>query len=259
MLNRNEMVSDMDETSSVKTTVTETAGMMETEEDKRTQRTVISISRSLLLSFISGLMYSLVGAVVKHMTNIHPAQLLCYRFCIVTSMCLPQIVWNNENILGPPGSRKVIYLRSITASVAGLLQFIAFRHLPLGEAAVIVSSYPAFVTIVAKIFLNESFGLLQVISIVLTTIGMFLVTGLYERLINGSVVYTADNIYGLAAVLAAVLCVTLYYVLTRKSKHVHYSLLLFISGIPTIIECVVVVLVVDKFRLVYRGLQQFFL
>lgn len=231
----------------------------ETRKKERCSLTMTSVSGSVLVAFLAGFVHACESPVVKHMKNIHPLQLYCYRNCFLVFVILPHVIWRNENILGPPGSRRLACLRALVGSIAYLLQFIAVRYLPIGEATVIICSSPAFITIAARIFLKESLGLLQIISVVCTIVGMTFLSGLYETISEKSPVFTTDKIYGLVAALGSVLCFTFNVILMRHMKNIHHSVQVFMSGIMGLIEGAVIVLVFYKFQLLYRGLQQFFI
>lgn len=218
---------------------------------------MLSETGSLLLACFSGITYACSSAVVKHITNIHPAQLLLCAYSFVTLITLPEIVWRGDNILKPPDGRAVICIRSVASSGAILFGYIAYRHLPLGLASIIICSYPAFTAIGAKFFLKEPLGFLQIIAVALTVIGMIFIFTPHETVTEKSLVYSSDEVYGLTAALGSVLCCALFYILTRKSKQTSACVLQFTVGFVAAVSGVVVVLVVDKFRLVYRGLQQF--
>ena len=61
-----------------------------------------------------------------------------------------------------------------------LLYFFTVRESTVGTAAILLYSSPAFVVLLAWIFLREALGILRVLALVLTFGGVFLVVGAYD-------------------------------------------------------------------------------
>jgi drug/metabolite transporter, DME family len=61
-----------------------------------------------------------------------------------------------------------------------LLYFFTVRESTVGTAAILLYSSPAFVVLLAWIFLRETLGILRVLALVLTFGGIFLVVGAYD-------------------------------------------------------------------------------
>lgn len=57
--------------------------------------------------------------------------------------------------------------------------FYTVQQGPIGTAAILLYSAPAFVVVLARIFLNEALGPLRILALLLTTGGIFLVAGAY--------------------------------------------------------------------------------
>lgn len=57
-----------------------------------------------------------------------------------------------------------------------MLSFYAFRHMTLSDASTIIFSTPVFVVIFAKIFLGEPCGVLNIVMIFFTLMGVVLIT-----------------------------------------------------------------------------------
>ncbi|GFS84167.1 solute carrier family 35 member G1 [Nephila pilipes] len=133
----------------------------ELDKDEKTQKSKFSVFKGLLLAMLSGVFYSAAAVIVKQMKNLHPGQLSVYRFVAILAMSLPQTVKCGENPFGPRDLRLLLVLRGIFGATNLFLNFLAFRYLPLGEAAVIIFSVPVFVTVAARIFLKEPCGIFQ--------------------------------------------------------------------------------------------------
>lgn len=107
-----------------------------------------------------------------------------------------------------------------------MLSFYAFRHMPLADASVIVFSVPVFTAVFARMFLKEPCGLFSAFSVVLTLIGVILITR--PPILFGDTVDAlgssseAVEIWGAVAAFSATLFGANAYVLLRALK-VKYS------------------------------------
>lgn len=117
-----------------------------------------------------------------------------------------------------------------------MLSFYAFRHMPLGDASVIIFSTPVFVAIFARLFLKEQCGLINIITIMLTLIGVVLIT-------RPSIIFTqpedefsndflspsqstSNRIWGSVAAVASTLFGANVYILLRALKDIHFAVIM---------------------------------
>lgn len=137
-----------------------------------------------------------------------------------------------------------------------MLSFYAFRHMSLADASVIIFSTPVFVAIFARLFLNEPCGPFNIITVVLTIIGIALIThppfifkyfsDAAEKISSndivehnflssvhepGNVFYSTEkgekfDIWGPVAALASTLFGANAYVLLRALKGLHFSVIM---------------------------------
>lgn len=81
------------------------------------------------------------------------------------------------------GRRDLVLLVPIGVFGVGAFYFFFFYTIqegPIGTAAILLYSAPAFVVVLARIFLKEELGPLRVLALLLTTGGIFLVAGAYD-------------------------------------------------------------------------------
>ncbi|XP_068623682.1 solute carrier family 35 member G1 [Battus philenor] len=181
----------------------------------------------LILATLSSLFFSLCSVIVKSLVNVDPTQLAMFRFIGVLLPTIPIVIYTEQPIF-PKGKRILLALRSIVGTVGLLLSFYAFRHMPLADASVIVFSVPVFVALFARVFLKEPCGIWNTISIILTLIGVVLIThppiffgnDKPDRSINygsllGAIAAFVSTIFGANA-----------YVLLRVLKGLHFSVIM---------------------------------
>ncbi|CAH0773613.1 unnamed protein product [Bemisia tabaci] len=185
----------------------------------------------VILAATSSLFFSLCSVIVKWMVNIHPIELATCRFVGVLLPTIPILIYRNESPF-PEGKRTMLLLRSFLGSMGLMLSFYAFRHMPLADASVIVFSVPVFVAIFARIFLKEPFGLFNLITTMITLIGLILITRpMY--IFGASVPSLAsndeneyDSVWGSIAAFSATLFGANVYVLLRALKGLHFSVIM---------------------------------
>lgn len=129
-----------------------------------------------------------------------------------------------------------------------MLSFYAFRHMPLADASVIIFSTPVFVAIFARLFLREACGMFNVITILLTLVGVVLITRppfFFDdgstSLVDEQVIDTNYDVWGPVAALSSTLFGANAYVLLRALKGLHFSVIMTNFGafalVYTLIVC----------------------
>lgn len=117
-----------------------------------------------------------------------------------------------------------------------MLSFYAFRHMPLADASVIIFSAPVFVAIFARLFLKEPCGLFNVATVILTLIGVILITrpssifgNSVPSLIDEQVNEADRNdyaVWGPVSALVSTLFSASAYVTLRALKGLHFSVVM---------------------------------
>lgn len=168
------------------------------------------------------------------------------RFIGVLLPALPIVVYTGHPVF-PKGQRIILILRCFVGTSGLMLSFYAFRHMPLADASVIIFSTPVFVSIFARLFLKEPCGLFNVLTVLLTLIGVVLITrpaAIFGNSIPSLVdEQITDRHYGGVGPVAA-LSSTLFganaYVLLRALKGLHFSVIMTNFGAFAIIYTTIV-------------------
>lgn len=184
----------------------------------------------ILLATISSIFFSLCSVIVKWMENVDPTQLAVCRFVGVLMPSIPIVIWKNQEIF-PKGKRLILVLRSFVGATGLMLSFYAFRHMPLADASVIVFSVPVFVCIFAYIFLKEPCGVFNIITIVLSLIGVILIkrpTFIFGKDYSELSLQQAKRYgsWGAVAAFGATLFGANAIVLIRTLRSLHFSVLM---------------------------------
>ncbi|XP_055382917.1 solute carrier family 35 member G1 [Condylostylus longicornis] len=202
----------------------------------------------IILATLSSLFFSLCSVIVKGLVDVNPMELASFRFIGVLLPAIPIVIYKEHPVF-PEGKRIILILRCFMGTTGLMLSFYAFRHMPLADASVIIFSTPVFVAIFARLFLKEPCGLFNILTIILTLVGVVLITR--PPFIFGDLSPTvSDEIYldkqrfdvwGPVAAISSTLFGANVYILLRALKNLHYSVIMTNFGafalIYTIIVC----------------------
>lgn len=154
----------------------------------------------ILLATLSSFFFSLCSVIVKGLVDVNPMELASFRyrifefnefilqFQVIFLFCLfinrfvgvllpaiPIVIYKKQPVF-PKGKRIILILRCFMGTTGLILSFYAFRHMPLADASVIIFSTPVFVAIFARLFLKEPCSYFNMFTIILTLIGVVLIT-----------------------------------------------------------------------------------
>ncbi|XP_060533993.1 solute carrier family 35 member G1 [Cylas formicarius] len=195
----------------------------------------------LILATLSSLFFSLCSVIVKWMSQVNPTALAAYRFLGVLLPAIPIMIYHRQPVY-PKGKRIMLLLRCFTGTAGLMLSFYAFRHMPLSDASVIVFSVPVFTSIFARMFLKEPCGWFNVFSIILTFIGVVLITR--PPIIFGNTINSLGEsdqrpeMWGAVAAFSSTLFGANAYVILRALKDVHYSVIMANFGTYGFVQCI---------------------
>ncbi|KAJ8887784.1 hypothetical protein PR048_014002 [Dryococelus australis] len=200
----------------------------------------------LFLATLSSLFFSLCSVIVKWLVDVHPMELAACRFVGVLLPAIPIVLFRREPLF-PRGRRIMLLLRSFVGTTGLMLSFYAFRHMPLADASVVVFSVPVFVAIFARLFLKEPCGLFNAVSVVLTLIGVVLITRppllfghSIPALASPNETTNTSDFWGAVAAFSATIFGANAYVLLRALKGLHFSVIMTNFGAFALIQTLVV-------------------
>lgn len=129
----------------------------------------------IVCALISVLCFSFNSVIVKLLkTNygIPGIQVLVTRAIFQFVICGLVTVFKRKSFWGVPGTRTNLWCRALTGTFSLSCIFTAFNMVPIGDATTIYFSSPVVVTIVAYFILKEPFRMLQLITCLLTIVGV---------------------------------------------------------------------------------------
>lgn len=216
----------------------------------------------LVLATISSLFFSLCSVIVKWMVEIDPMELAACRFVGVLLPAIPIVIYRKEKPF-PKGKRFMLLLRSFVGTTGLMLSFYAFRHMPLADASVVVFSVPVFVAIFARLFLREPCGLFNVVTVILTLIGVVLITRppiLFNEMVPALASPNENlktDLWGAVAAFSATLFGANAYVLLRALKGLHFSVIMTNFGSFALVQTLLVTYLLGTLCLPRCGMDRF--
>ena len=194
--------------------------------------------KGIVLALTSSIFFTLTAVIVKHLKDIHPGEMACFRFAGILLFTVPMLITAEVAPFGLPDKRHFLLLRGIAGATSLYLRYAALRYLPIANATVIVLSMPVFVSIFARIFLKEPCGVFHCIAIGITIIGIGFTAniGALIGMTESEGKDRSGEITGLIYSMGATLVGASVYVFVRKVKEVHNSVILFNFSLVAVIE-----------------------
>ncbi|UYV61340.1 hypothetical protein LAZ67_1004471 [Cordylochernes scorpioides] len=212
--------------------------------------------KGLVYAVLSSVFFSLCSVFVHYLDHIHPGELACLRFLGILILSAPLVIYNKQHPLGPRKLRPLLILRGMIGATSLFLRFYALHYLPIADASVIIFSVPVLVSILACIFLNEPCGLFETLTVVLTLVGISLIMKLPLIIRNSMAFYNVNHIRGVLAAGLSTLFGACVYIVVRKVKSVHHSVIMLNFGWVAIIQTSLITLAIGTFSLPRCGLEK---
>ncbi|XP_076363497.1 solute carrier family 35 member G1-like [Tachypleus tridentatus] len=218
-----------------------------------------SLFKGVIFTLSATLCFSLNAVIVRYLQNVHSGQKTFFNFLGIFIFSLPSGIYSKQKPFGPSNIRLMVFLRGIFGSFGLFMRFYAYHFLPIADVSVIIFSVPIFVTIFARIFLKEPCGWFEGIMLLFTIVGITLMTKLPLQFLQGEEridVLTKDHIFGILMALGSTIFASLVYIVIRKAKGVHHSVILFNFGWIGVTVSTIGTLVFGEFSPISCGLNQ---
>ncbi|XP_054925870.2 solute carrier family 35 member G1-like [Dermacentor andersoni] len=147
----------------------------------------------------------------------------------------PLVMISRMHPLGTEGVRALLVLRGLLGATSLFLRFYAIHHMPIADASVIIFSVPVFVSALARIFLKEPCGLFHVVAVLVTLVGLALITKL-PLLFGGVSEARFLQSRGVIAALSSTVFGASVYIVVRRLRDIHHSVIMFNFAWVAILE-----------------------
>lgn len=179
----------------------------------------------------SAFSFSIMGALVKLAGQRLPSQEIVLARSIISVVIgyfmvtrVGVSIWGNHKTL--------LCLRGALGFVALACVFYALTHLPLAEATVIQYLHPMFTAMLAAVILHEAIGIRLIVSILLSSVGVFLVA--HPSTLFGDPAHPLRTFDILVAVAGAFFTASAYIVVRYLSAREHPHVIVFYLPLVTI-------------------------
>ncbi|KAL3227942.1 hypothetical protein MRX96_003879 [Rhipicephalus microplus] len=188
-------------------------------------------------TYSNSFFFSICTVIVKRLNYISAAELAVVRFLGILVFTAPLVVLSRESALGPQGVRRLLVLRGLLGATSLFLRFYAIHYMPIADASVIIFSVPVFVSALAKLFLKEPCGFFHVAAVM----------GPVQA--RGVIAALSSTVFGASV-----------YIVVRKVKGVHHSVIMFNFGWVAILETATIsLLTVGQLELPRCGVDRWLL
>ncbi|XP_044516136.1 solute carrier family 35 member G1 [Gracilinanus agilis] len=217
----------------------------------------------LFYTLLSAFLFSVASLLVKKIQDMHSAEISAFRCIFQMLFVLPCLIHQKTGFLGPKGKRIFLFLRGVFGATAMILLYYAFQLMPIADATVITFTSPVFTSLFAWIYLKEKYSLWDVVFTLFAIAGVVLIarpTFLFGSSTEGMEESHSYHYRGVLAALAGAMCVALTLVILRKvGKSVHYLLNIWYYVVIGLLESIVILCVLNEWRLPHCGLDRLFL
>ncbi|XP_057213954.1 solute carrier family 35 member G1 isoform X1 [Triplophysa rosa] len=223
------------------------------EQDEAQKEKAACPGLGLLYSLLASVFFSVAALLVKKIDDMHAIQISAIRCFFQMLFVMPAMIYYKIGFIGPRDMRIYLFLRGFLGSNAMILLYYAVLQMPLADATVIMFSNPVFTALLAWIFLKERCTIWDVVFTVFTLTGVILIARppfLFGARVSGIEGEYTNHIKGTVAALAGAVGAACTMVILRKmGKSVHYYLSVWYYAVVGLIECVVVLFILDDWRM----------
>ncbi|XP_026078908.1 solute carrier family 35 member G1-like [Carassius auratus] len=217
----------------------------------------------LLYTLLASVFFSAAALLVKKIEGMHAIEISAIRCFFQMLFVMPAMIYYNTGFLGPRNMRIYLFLRGFLGSNAMILLYYAVLQMPLADATVIMFSNPVFTALLAWIFLKERCTIWDLIFTVFTLTGVILIARppfLFGGKLSGIEGDYTNHIKGtVAAFMGAIGAACTMVILRKIGKSVHYYLSVWYYAVMGLIECVVVLFILDEWTIPSCGWDRWML
>lgn len=156
---------------------------------------------------LAAIIWGTTGLFIKYL-NLHPTVIAFFRAAVPIILLL--LFFQIKKIRLFQGNNKLILIASFFNAVRMLLYFIGFTYTSIGNAVIILYTWPIFTTIFSIIFLKEKIKNINILLLLLAFIGITL------TYINKEFSFADKDFIGMSAVLLSSMVFSLTVIIFKK-------------------------------------------
>ncbi|RWS04265.1 solute carrier family 35 member G1-like protein, partial [Dinothrombium tinctorium] len=203
----------------------------------------------IFFALLSCCFISTESLIIKIVSNLHPIELIAFRALGMMIVFVITIFYNKYSFYGAKDERWFLLLRATLGFISSCFGFTAVRYIPLGDASAITFSAPVFVSIFARILLKEPFGILQLITLVTTLCGGFLISRPSFIFGTNEKIEAKNHLIGTLLAFACAVFAALVFVMLRKMQKTPSAVVIFWFSFTTVIFAPLTTMIFDTFKM----------
>ncbi|UYV76989.1 SLC35G1 [Cordylochernes scorpioides] len=167
--------------------------------------------------------------------DLNAGEIATIRYLTVLVYNFPALIYSREPIFGPPGSRALLIIGGLIDGVSLCLYLYAFENLSFSTASVVVFTLPAVVSLLARIFLKEPFGIFHVMNLTCLALGIAIISDIPFEMKSA---FKIDKKFlGMTSGILSTFFAAIQLILMRKLIEVHHTVITFNFHLAGIVEC----------------------
>ena len=172
-----------------------------------------------VMALLSGFFFATAGFTVEMAEGADPAFIITVRTVLQLFIFLPFVIYFKEPIHGVDGERLSLLGRSILGYISFLVGYYSLSYISFTDSQAILFSAPVFTAMFACVLLKEPFGIFNVVTSIITIIGVFLIarpTFLFPPESIVDVFSPEDRIIGLIFAVVGLFTISYVYICMRQ-------------------------------------------
>ena len=132
--------------------------------------------RGIFYALISAFIISLTNILIRKCKSFSGSEMALVRFVFQFSIFLPVALYKGQNVLGEKGQRLMLSIRGIFGCIGLLSVYFAVSLINPSDAIALFNCGVIFVTLFARVFLNEKLTLVHLLALICTVFGVFFIS-----------------------------------------------------------------------------------
>ncbi|XP_074594850.1 solute carrier family 35 member G1-like [Brevipalpus obovatus] len=185
---------------------------------------------------------------VKLITSIDPVEVVLFRSLFQSIIYTAIVASYRESLKIPSGERFSLVARCVCGFLTACCSYYSIRMISLGDASTIAFSSPVFVSIFACMCLRESCGPIQLITALLTVLGVVLICKPPFIFGGDSAEFNINWVLGVVIALFGSLTRAVNVICLRQMKLTPSSVVIFYFSLSGVLQSLIVLLVMQDLK-----------
>ncbi|KAG1675790.1 Solute carrier family 35 member G1 [Nymphon striatum] len=186
----------------------------------------------LSLAFFASFMAALSGVLIRVLSfSLNPAEIFTIRSAAQTIIMIPLIITNRHQLIIQRHEACLLSLLCILDTIGSLCTHYAFSMIPVAEASVIITCRHIFTLPLAKFWLKENVGVIDLLIVIISVAGLIMTCqppGLFG---GAAAAFTTTRLLGIVCSLSSAVFNSTSKCINRKLQDIHLYFILFFPSL----------------------------